>query len=106
MGKNEKIIKGFNETQLNKFTTNGKFRFDVIDKIISFSYLDSAVIFGKRAIPTVPTEVKQNEAHLIDMRIDYIFIFDSLEDEIKNYSVIKNKITEKAFDHYPIVIEI
>lgn len=102
----EKIIKGFNETQLNKFTTNGKFRFDVIDKIISFGYLDSAVIFNKQMISTVPTEIKQDKAHLTDMRIDYIFISDSLEDKIKNHSVIKNKITEKASDHYPIVIEI
>lgn len=103
---NEEIINGFNETQLNKFTTNGRFRFDVINKIASSGYLDSAVIFGKQVIPTVPTGVKQDEAHLTDMRVDYIFISDSLKDRIKSYSVIKNKITEKASDHYPIVIEI
>lgn len=103
---NEEIIRGFNETQLNKFTTNGKFRFDVINKITSLGYLDSAVIFGKQGISTVPTEIKQDEAHLTDMRVDYIFISNSLKDKVKSYSVIKNKMTEKASDHYPIVIEL
>ncbi len=102
---NEEIIKGFNETQLNKFTTNGKFRFNVINKITSLDYLDSAVIFGKQKIATVPTEIKQDEAHLTNMRVDYIFISGSLKDKLKSYSVIKNKMTEKASDHYPVIIE-
>lgn len=105
-GYNEEMIKGFNETQLTKFTTNGKFRFDVIDKIISSGYIDTAEIFGKQNASTVPTEIKQDEAHLTEMRVDYIFVFDSLKDKVKSYSVIRNKMTGRASDHYPVVIEI
>ena len=100
------MIKGFNETQLNKFTTNGEFRFDVINKIISSGYSDSAAIFGKQMISTVPTEIKQDKAHLTNMRVDYIFISDSLKDKIKSYLVIKNNLTLKPSDHFPLAAEI
>ncbi len=102
---NQGIIKEFDEAQLNKFTTNGKFRFDVINKIISIGYMDTAVIFGKQKESTVPTKINKDEAHLISMRVDYAFISDSLKNKVKNYSVIKNNLTEKSSDHYPVVIE-
>jgi len=103
---NEEIIKGFNNAQLEKFTTDGKFRFNVINKINSLGYMDTAVVFGKQKIPTVPTKVKQDEAHLTDMRVDYVFISGSLKDRLKSYSVINNNLTEKASDHYPVVIKL
>src|SRR4030042_6741724 len=102
---NEEIIKNFNEAQMNKFTRNGKFCFDVIKKIISSGYLDSALIFNRKTITTVPTGVKQDEAHLTDMRLDYIFISDSLKKKVKNYSVVKDDLTDRASDHYPVIIE-
>ncbi len=104
-GYNEKMIKGFNNTQLEKFTTDGKFRFDTINKITSLGYVDTAVIFGKQKECTVPTKINQDEAHLINMRVDYIFVSDSLKNKVKSYSIIKNALTEKASDHYPVVIE-
>ncbi len=103
---NEEMIKGFNDTQLEKFTTDGKFRFDVISKITSLDYIDTAVIFDKQTVWTVPTKINQDEAHLINMRVDYIFVSNFLKDKIKNYSVIKNTLIEKASDHYPVVIEL
>lgn len=102
----KEIIKGFNNTQLEKFTTDGKFRFDVINKINSLGYTDAAVIFGKQKEYTVPTKINQDEAHLINMRVDYIFVSDFLKNKVKNHSVIKNVLTEKASDHYPVVIEL
>ncbi len=103
---NKEMIKAFNDTQLEKFTTDGKFRFDVINKINSLGYTDAAVIFGKQKEYTVPTKINQDEAHLINMRVDYIFVSDFLKNKVKNYSVIKNALTEKASDHYPVVIEL
>ena len=38
--------------------------------------------------------------------VDYIFVSDFLKNKVKNYAVIKNKMTEKASDHYPVVIEL
>ena len=44
---NSEIVKSFNKTQLKKFTTNGKLRFDVIKKILSHGYYDTALEFNK-----------------------------------------------------------
>lgn len=104
-GYNEETIKGFNDYQLKKFTANSKFRFDVINKITSLDYLDTALIFNKQKVNTVPTKINQDKAHLINIRVDYIFVSESLKDKVKNYSVIKNPLTEKSADHYPVVIE-
>jgi exodeoxyribonuclease III len=105
-GYNKEMIKKFNNYQLEKFTTNGKFRFDIINKITSFGYLDTAPIFNKQKVNTVPTKINQDKAHSINVRVDYIFVSESLKRIVKNYSVVKNSLTKKASDHYPIIVQL
>lgn len=105
-GYNEETIRGFNDAQLKKFTTDGKFRFDAISKITSLGYIDTAVIFSEQKTCTVPTKINQDEAHLTNLRVDYIFVSNSLKNKVKRYSVVKNALTEKASDHYPVVVEL
>ncbi|MDO8657957.1 MAG: hypothetical protein Q7K55_04405 [Candidatus Levybacteria bacterium] len=102
---NPDIIKNFNEKQLKKFTTNGKFRFDAIEKIMSTGYFDTAWQLGKNKENTVPTPVNKDDAHS-NMRLDYIFISESLLPKLTEYSVIKNELTDKASDHYPIIAKL
>lgn len=99
------IISNFNEILIKKFTTDGKLRFDAIDKILSVGYFDSAVQLGKNKENTVPTPASLDSAHA-KTRLDYIFLSESLIPRLKNYSVIKNILTEKASDHYPVTIEL
>jgi len=102
---NQKVIKGFNNYQLEKFTKDSKLCFNVIDKITSHGYLDAAYIFNKQKISTVPTGINKDKAHSASIRVDYIFTSTSLKDKVKSYSVIKTILTEKASDHYPVIIE-
>ncbi len=104
-GYNPEIIKSFNDMQKKKFTTNGKFRFDAIDKIISVGYFDSALEMKKNKDYTAPTSINEYSAHS-NMRLDYIFLSKSLLKNLTSYSVIKNSITNKASDHFPIKIEL
>jgi exodeoxyribonuclease III len=99
------MIKGFNEMQLKKFTSNGQFRFDAIDKIMSTGYCDSTMELKKNKEYTAPTSINEYSAHT-NMRLDYIFISESLKSHLKSYTVIKNGLTEKASDHYPIMVEL
>lgn len=101
----QEMAANFNDMQIKKFTTNGRLRFDVIGKILSTGYRDSAVMLGRNKERTAPTEINENFAHS-DMRLDYIFISDSLAPYLKNYRVIKNEFTEKTSDHYPVVVEL
>lgn len=99
------LIKDFNETQLRKFTTNEEFRFDAIDKILSSDYIDVAVELGENSDSTVPTPANEDDAHS-KMRLDYFFVSDLLKSKLISYSVIKNNKTDKASDHYPIVMDL
>ncbi|MBI4599968.1 endonuclease/exonuclease/phosphatase family protein [Candidatus Uhrbacteria bacterium] len=99
------MVEHFNDMQLKKFTTNGNLRFDAIDKIMSVGYHDTAVELGKNNEYTAPTAINEFAAHS-NMRLDYIFLSESLTPYLKDYRVIKNELTENASDHYPVVAEL
>lgn len=100
---NSGIVNEFNEQQLKKFTTDGKLRFDAIDKILSTEYYDTAQQLRKNKEFTVPTPANKDDAHSV-MRLDYIFVSQSLLPRLESYTVVKNELTNKASDHYPITI--
>lgn len=109
-GYEEDLVKGFNEIQLAKFTRRGilnenKLLFDAIRKIKKLGYIDAALLFGKEKEFTAPTAIKKDSAHN-NMRLDYIFISEFLKNKVKDYEVVKNELTEKASDHYPVVVEL
>jgi len=99
----QKMIKSFNDMQIKKFTTNGKFRFDAIDKILAVGYYDSALQLSKNKEYTAPTSINEHKAHS-NMRLDYFFFSKTLLPHLKQYNVIKNALTESASDHYPIAV--
>jgi exodeoxyribonuclease-3 len=104
-GYNQELIRKFNKVQLKKFTTDGHFRFDVIEKILAAGYYDTALQLGKNKTYTVPTPANMDNAHA-NMRLDYIFISSSLLLYLNDYDVIKNDITDKASDHYPVIVNL
>jgi exodeoxyribonuclease-3 len=99
----EKMIKTFNKMQMKKFTTDGKFRFDAIDKILSTGYVDAAYTMNKNKDYTAPTSINEYDAHS-NMRLDYIFLSQSILPYLSDYNVVKNELTEKASDHYPVTV--
>lgn len=102
-GYKEEMIKSFNEMQLKKFTTAGRLRFDAVGKLELNGYNDTALLFKKNKEYTVPTSLNEYQAHS-NMRLDYIFVSKSLIENVKDYSVVKNNLTDKASDHYPVVV--
>lgn len=99
------IIKDFKDSQIRKFTSDGKLLFKVTDKISVSGFIDSALSLGQQKITTVPTSSNQDVNHS-NMRLDYIFVSESLKDELYLYEVIKNELTEKTSDHYPVILEL
>lgn len=100
-----KIISGFNKKQLQKFTYNGKPRFDVTDAISKAGYHDASVHLKKNKETTVPTPSNKDIAHA-DLRLDYIFVSEPLASHLTDYKVVKNDTTDKASDHYPVIVTI
>ncbi|MBP7832516.1 MAG: hypothetical protein KA035_01975 [Candidatus Levybacteria bacterium] len=101
---NPDMITGFNEEKVKKFTTDGKLRFDAIEKILSSGYVDSALKLSKNKDITVPT-LSAEEIHP-KARLDYIFISEPLVPHLQSYKVIKNELSHYSSDHYPIVAEL
>jgi exodeoxyribonuclease-3 len=104
-GYDEAMIEDFNEMQLKKFTSDGKLRFDAISKILSTGYTDSAVKTGKNREYSAPTTVNEYSAHS-NMRLDYIFLSESLMPYLRSYGVVKTELSDKASDHYPVIVEL
>ena len=82
--------------------------FDSNNKILASGYLDSAQLANMNKEYTVPTgliAVHEDQTHF-RCRLDYIFISEPLKKCLKNFSVLKNKLTDQASDHYPVIIEL
>lgn len=104
-GYSQNIIKLFNDKQKRKFADKGSLRFDAMDMVYSGGFVDTAYECNKNKENTVPTESSIDDAHAV-LRLDYIFVSKSLRVHIEQYQVIKNSLTEKASDHYPILLEL
>lgn len=90
----------------NKFSSKKHIiRHDVIRELNHEGYVDSAVIAKKVNSITVPVTT-DNEIIYHDLRLDYIFLSDSLKKRIINYEVIINKSTNFLSDHYPVMLQI
>lgn len=98
------LMESFNDIQIKKFTENGKFRFRVISELLSNDYVDSAVSLNKNKLNTVPTKSATDEAHMALIRLDDIFVSNSLATHLKLYEVIKTNKSDQASDHYPVRI--
>ncbi|MEO6761725.1 MAG: endonuclease/exonuclease/phosphatase family protein [Candidatus Saccharimonadales bacterium] len=95
----------FNESQLKKFTKDKILQFQVTNTINTAKYIDVAIKLRKQADKTAPTSSNQDVTHA-STRLDYIFVSTNLESHIASYQVIKDELTERASDHYPVLVEL
>lgn len=104
-GYDESMIKDFNEMQMKKFTENRKLCFNAIHKIESAGYKDVGFLQKQNKIYTAPTSINEANAHS-NMRLDYFFVSENLLEKVINYKVLKDDLTEKSSDHYPVIMEL
>ena len=104
-GYSKNIVNKFNTSQIKKFTNGGELQFEVTNIIAKSNFIDSCIVFGQQQNTTVPTSSNQDQSHS-KMRLDYIFVSESLKNNLSSYKVVKNELTEKASDHYPIIVEL
>lgn len=79
-------------------------RYDVVNKLEQSGYFDAAVECGKQKEYTVPI-TQDNNVIYRNLRLDYIFVSEYLKRRLSNYMVINNELTEKASDHFPVIVE-
>lgn len=90
---NAQGIKKFGETALH---------FDVIKRLTDAGLVDIGAQYSWQN--TVPTPANEDAAHATQLRLDYAFATPKLAALISDYRVVKNALTDRASDHYPIEI--
>jgi endonuclease/exonuclease/phosphatase family metal-dependent hydrolase len=94
-----KLIKVFSKINLKNFIIDA-LKMKTIKYLLKSNMIDTFKIKNKRFDYTIPTDyLSKNKSSAI--RIDYIFC--SRDFEIVSSNIIKNKLTNKASDHYPVV---
>lgn len=101
----ESMIADFNEKQIKKFTTNGALCFDTITHFLNAGFVDMAVAAGQNKIATTPTASNVDVSHIsAGMRLDYVLARGPVAQRLVSYTVIKNSATDRASDHYPVLV--
>lgn len=102
-GYDERMMKEFNEAQIQKFTERDEFYFSSIQKLLDYGLTDLAVAAGQNRVHTVPTEMSTDEAFQAKVRLDYVLAEGPIVESFREYRVIQDNKTNKASDHYPVV---
>jgi len=60
----------------------------------------------KATVPTKEgTPEKEKTQHFVPLRRDYIFATPGLAAKVTRVHLVKNELTEKGSDHYPVLVE-
>jgi exodeoxyribonuclease-3 len=87
--------------QVAKYGQN-ELDYRVTDFLTAAGFVDVAATGAME--PTVPSPYSTDEEHEAPARIDYAFVSAGLVPLVKDFTVIKNEVTDKISDHYPIVL--
>jgi len=87
----------------------GRLDYGGIAEILNAGFVDLAVRFRPSTAPfagTFPTELRREEDLGTDRRIDYIFVSPNLASSAQYATVIRDPLTARLSDHYPLVAEL
>jgi exodeoxyribonuclease III len=87
----------------------GRLDYGGIAEILNAGFVDLAVRFRPSTAPfvgTFPTELRHQEDLGTDRRIDYIFVSPNLANSAQYATVIRDPLTARLSDHYPLVAEL
>ena len=80
-------------------------KFDCIELIESFGFVDVMHALQKPFASTVPTLMNTDASHADHLRLDYIFISPSLRTYLTDAVILQTPSTNIASDHYPLVAD-
>ena len=93
----------YGDLSAREFTWYDLARFEATD-LFNMFHTDAVAHINVNDRNTHPTIGVTHRISKTPIRIDYIFLTPSLSTHIKNAKTIKTPTTEKASDHYPVVV--
>jgi exodeoxyribonuclease-3 len=101
----DRLLADLRHRKITKFGTEA-LRFDCITFLQDAGFVDVWTAHGQPFAPTVPTPMNEDRHHEgAGMRLDYGFITPSLVPRLLDTSVFRTPATERASDHYPLMID-
>lgn len=98
------LLKNLLAAGIQKFGTE-QLSYDAMTAFIDTGLIDTMAAHNS-ITTTVPTAANQDEAHAIALRLDYFMTSPDVNDSITSVSVIKNHLTNRISDHYPIALKL
>ena len=101
----DKLLEIFNAKNITKYGTD-VLRFNVIEKVESFGFIDAANYLKYPFTASTPTPSNQDINHAANIRIDYAFLSKEILECLNKIEIVKNSVADQASDHYPLVINL
>lgn len=99
------MVDSFDANLTRKFTRDGTIVHDVTRFMAQAGLVDTAAALQQHATPTAPTPLPPHPDHPTS-RLDYIFASKDLQPALTSYNVVKTPLSDRASDHYPVVVEL
>ena len=101
----KKLLDILRKKNISKFGTD-KLLFDVVKEFESMGLVDAARHLKYPFTFTTPTPSNKDFTHAANLRLDYAFLSKNVLKSLKKIKILKNKITNEASDHYPLIIKL
>lgn len=88
-----------------KFKPTVEVDYTVTNRLLEEGFTDSYVEKHKRFKPTIPVTSDFNPEDR-GFRYDYVFVSPRLVNKLRYSDIIRDKITDKLSDHYPVIIRL
>lgn len=99
------MVDSFDANLTRKFTRDGTIVHDVTRFMAQAGLVDTAAALQQHATSTAPTPLPPHPDHPTS-RLDYIFVSKDLQPALTSYNVVKTPPSDRASDHYPVVVEL
>ncbi len=83
----------------------GKLDYRGLEEIAKYQNVDLVQKFRTDFVGTFPTELRREEDHGSDRRLDYVFVSSNLLSSAKSAKIIRDNTTAMISDHYPVIAE-
>ena len=96
-------VDNYSDLSAYEFTHYDLTRYETTD-LYNLNHTDAVTHINVNDRSTHPTMGVTHKISKTPIRVDYVFLTPSLTTHIKDAKIIKNQTTDKASDHYPVVI--
>ncbi|MDP2932569.1 MAG: endonuclease/exonuclease/phosphatase family protein [bacterium] len=102
--KKQEVLAQMKQTGIKKFGAES-LRFEAIQKILDYGFIDAVKKFHSGFEYSVPTPYNRDKEHFTKLRLDYIFVSPDLEKNLKSAEIIRDIETNQLSDHFPVAAE-